>query len=57
MRLNRKTREGILEVKGEIHKRTSVSSTGFKFKKMRIEVNILDYMINGVLSMKCKDGR
>ena len=25
-------------------------------KKMRIEVDTLDYAIDGVLSMKCKDG-
>ena len=26
-------------------------------KKMRIEVNVSDYAIRGVLSMKCKDRR
>ena len=26
-------------------------------KKMRMEVNILDYAIGGVLSMKCEDGK
>jgi len=26
-------------------------------KKMRIEVNVLDYATKGVLSMECEDGR
>jgi len=33
MGLDRKAEESILEAKKEVHKRTSVSSTGFKFKK------------------------
>jgi len=26
-------------------------------KKMRMKVNVLDYAIGGVLSMKCEDGK
>ena len=26
-------------------------------KKMRMEVNVLDYAIGGVLSMECEDGK
>jgi len=35
---------------------TSVSSTGLD-KKIRMEVNALDYMTGRVLSMECEDGK
>ena len=50
-----KAGEGISGVEGEIYKKTSVSSTGLRFKKMRIEVGILDYTTGGVLFMECED--
>ena len=46
-----------MEFEGKIHKRTSVSSTKLRFKKMRMEVDALDYATERILSMKCKDGR
>ena len=55
MGLDREAGEDIWGVKEEIHKRTSVSSTGFRFKKMRMEVDVSDYAIKRVLSMKCED--
>jgi len=54
--LDRETREGILGVEREVYKRTSTSTTRFR-QKMRIEVDVLDYIKGGVLSMECKDGR
>ena len=50
-----KAGEGISGVEGEIYKKTSVSSTGLRFKKMRIEVDMSNYIIGGVLSMECED--
>ena len=49
--------EGISGVKGEVHKRTGVSSTRFRYKKIRMEVNMLDYATEGVLLMECEDGK
>ena len=46
----------VQEVKREIHKRTSISITRLD-KKMRMEVDVLDYTMEGVLSMECKDRR
>ena len=40
-----------------IHERTSISSTRLKFKKMRMKVDVLDYVTEGVLFMECEDGR
>jgi len=45
------------EVEGEIYQRTSVSSTRLGQKKIRIEVNVLDYTIEGVLSIEYGDGQ
>jgi len=56
VRLDKETRESILGVEGEVYKRTGASSTGFR-QKIRIEVNILEYMLGGVLSMECEDRR
>ena len=56
MRLDGKIRKDIQGAEEEIHKRISVSSTRFR-QKMRIEVNILDYAIEGVLSIEYKDGK
>ena len=38
----------------EIYKRTNVSSIRLR-QRMRIEVNVLDYIIKEVLSTKCKN--
>jgi len=54
--LDRKAGRGILEIEGEVYKRTSVSSTRFRQKK-RIEVDVSDYATEEILSMKCKDGK
>ena len=54
--MDREARRGIQRVKEGIHKRTSISSTRPK-QKMRIEVNISDYVIGGVLFMECEDRR
>jgi len=52
--LDRKAKEDISEVEKQIHKRTDVSSTGLD-KKMRMEVNALDYMTERVLFIECED--
>jgi len=54
--LDRKAREGILGVKEEIHKRTSVSNAGFR-QKMRIEVDMSDYATKRVLPIEYEDGQ
>ena len=55
MGIDRKIEKGILRVEETIYKRTSVSSTRFRFKKMRMEVNASDYITEEVLSIECKD--
>ena len=55
--MNREAREGFQRVEEEVYKGTGVSSTRLRFKKMRIEVDILDYTIGGILSMECEDER
>jgi len=54
--LEKETRKSVSEAKGEIYKKTNVSSTGLE-KKMRIEVGILDYATREVLFMEYEDGR
>jgi len=54
--LNRKAEEGVSGVEEKIYKRTGVSSTKFR-QKMRMEVDVLDYTIGGVLFIECKDGQ
>ena len=56
MELDRKIREGIWEVEGKIHKRTSISSTRLR-QKIRIEVDVLDYAMRGILLMEYEDGK
>ena len=53
--LDKKAREGVLEIEGEIYKRTGVSSTGSRLKKIRMEVDVSDYTTGRVLSMECED--
>jgi len=50
--LDRETGESVSEIEGEVHKRTSVSSIKLRFKKMRLEVNALNYIMKRVLSME-----
>ena len=57
MGLDRNARKGVWRVEGEVHKKTGISSTELRFKKMRMEIDILDYAIRGVLSMECEDGK
>ena len=52
--MNRKAREGVQRVKGEIHKKTGIISIRFR-QKMRIKVNTLDYATEEVLFMVCED--
>ena len=53
MGLDREAGESVSEVEGEVHKRTSVSSSiKLRFKKVRLEVNALDYIMKEVLSME-----
>ena len=56
MRIDGKTGRSIQGIEGEIYKRTSVSSTGFR-QKIRMEVNTSDYVMGGVLLMEWKDGK
>ena len=53
--LDKKAREGVLEIEGEIYKRTGVNSTGSRLKKIRMEVDVSDYTTGRVLSMECED--
>ena len=53
--MNREARKGIQRVEENIYKRTDVSSTRLRYKKMRIEVNTLDYVTGRILSMECED--
>ena len=55
MGLDREAGEGISGVKEEVYKRTSISNIRLRYKKMRMEVNVLDYAIRGILSIKCED--
>ena len=55
--MKEKVGRGIQKFEGEVYKRTGVSSTGFRQKKIRMEVDVLDYAIGGVLFMECEDGR
>ena len=55
MGLDREAGEGISGVKEEVYKRTGISSIRLRYKKMRMEVNVLDYVIRGILSIKCED--
>ena len=54
--MNRTTGEDIQRIEGEIYERTSTDSTRLR-QKMRMEVDISDYAIGGVLSMECEDGQ
>ena len=54
MGLDREIEQGIWETKEEIHKRTSISSIRLRLK-MRMEVDILDYIIEEISLMECKD--
>jgi len=54
--LNRKAEEGIPGVKEEIYKKLVLAALDLD-KKIRMEVDILDYVIGEVLSMKCEDGK
>ena len=54
--MDRKTEEGIWKVKEEIYKRASVSSTRFRFK-LKMEVDVLDYIIRGVFLIEFEDGQ
>ena len=55
--MDREAEEGVLGVEEEIYKRTGVASTEIRQKKMRMEVDVSDYMIGKVSSMKCEDGK
>ena len=54
MEINRKTGESIQEVEKSIYLRTSISSTKFR-QKMRMKVDMSDYLIEEILSMECED--
>jgi len=53
--LDKEIREGIQVAKREIHRRT-VSNTKFR-QKMRMEVNVSDYVMGEILSMEYEDGK
>ena len=53
--MDRKTRKGILRAEGEIYKRTSISSTRLRQKKMRMKFNVSEYTTGGIPSMECED--
>ena len=54
--MDREIGKSVQRAKRKVYQGTGVSSTGLR-QKMRMEVNILDYATEGVLSMKYKDGR
>ena len=51
-----KQKEAFRELKGKFIKEPVLVALDLD-KKMRMEVDMLDYAIEGVLSMECKDGR
>jgi len=53
--LDREVGEDISRVKEEVYKRTGISSIRLRYKKMRIEVDVLDYVVIRILSIKCED--
>ena len=53
--MDREVKSSIQEVEEEIYKRISISSNRLRQKKIRIEVNVLNYMIRGVLFIKYED--
>ena len=57
MGIDGKIKRSIPGVEGEVYKRTGISSTRFRFKKMRMEVDVSNYAIGEVLSMECGDWR
>ena len=57
MGIDGKIKRSIPGVEGEVYKRTGISSTRFRFKKMRMEVNILDYAAYRILSIEYEDKR
>ena len=44
-------------MKEKFIKKTGISNTRLRFKKIRIEVNVSDYVMEGVLSIKYRDGK
>ena len=55
--MDQKIERNIQKIEGEIYKRTSISNTRLKQKKMRMEVDVLDYTTKRVLSIEYKDRR
>ena len=45
------------ELKRKFTTKQVFAASDLDFKKMRMNVNISDYMIEGVLSMECEDKR
>ena len=45
------------ELKRKFTKKQVLAAPDLDFKKMRMDVNISDYMMEGVLSMECEDRR
>ena len=45
------------ELKRKLTKKQVFATPDLDFKKMRMDVNISDYMMEGVLSMECEDRR
>jgi len=54
VRVNRKAGESVRGVEKKVYARTSVSSARFR-QKMRMEVDMSDYAMEGMLSMEGKD--
>ena len=55
--MDKEIRGDVQKAKEEIHKRTGVSSTRLRQKKMRMEVDTSNYTMGEILSIECKNGK
>ena len=55
--MDRETEKGVQRVKRKVYQKASINNIRLRQKKMRIEVDILDYMMGGVLFIESEDER
>jgi len=56
VKIDRKTGESVQEVEKNIYSRSSINSTKFR-QKIRMKVNMSDYVMEGILSIECENGK
>jgi len=57
VRIDQKTGKIIQEAEIIVYTRTGTGNTRLRFKKMRMKVDVSDYVMGGMLSIEYKDGR